>query len=287
MESTQLSEFGLLLDIQLLYNQLTKTGKKIADYVTKNADAVLFMSITELAESCKVAEASVHRFCRTMGVKGYQEFKMKLSLSMAGEGMDKKEEESSGDSLQKIMDDILENHIKTLRETHTLLNLEEVEKIVGMMEKAHHIYFFGIGDSLLTAKEARNKFLRIMNKVSCIDDPHMQAMAASMTGPNDLAVLVSYSGATKDVVYVAEILKETGAKIVAVTRFLRSPLTNYVDGILLCGCNEGPLEGGSMTAKLSQLYIIDILFQEYYRRNLGLSMENNQRTSKAVVEKLY
>ena len=56
---------------------------------------------------------------------------------------------------------------------------------------------------------------------------------------------------------------------------------------LLCGSNEGPLEGGSLGAKLSQLYIVDILFKEYYRRNLGISMENNQKTSKAVVEKLY
>lgn len=289
-------EFGLLLDIQLLYNQLTKTEKKIADYVIKNADRVLFMSITELADACKVADASVHRFCRTMGTKGYQEFKMKLSLSMAAEGKDGKEEKDAGETggaessqaaLQKIMDSVLENHIKTLRETHTLQKWDEVERIVGLMEKAKHIYFFGIGDSLLTAMEARNKFLRIMNKVSCVEDPHIQAMTASMTDQDDLVFLVSYSGATKDIVYVAQVLREAGARVVAITRFLKSPLTNYVDGVLLCGSNEGPLEGGSMTAKLSQLYIVDVLFQEYYRRNLGASMENNQRTSKAVVEKLY
>ena len=64
-----MAEFGLFLDIQLLYNQLTKTEKKIADYVTKNANQVLFMSITELADACKVADASVYRFCRTIGVK--------------------------------------------------------------------------------------------------------------------------------------------------------------------------------------------------------------------------
>lgn len=282
--------FGLLLDIQLLYNQLTKTEKKIADYVSKNANQVLFMSITELADACGVADASVHRFCRTVGVKGYQEFKMKLSLSMSAEEAVEKETaggEQTEDSIHQAMDNILEDHISALRETHMLLDWEEVRKIVGMMEKAKHIYFFGIGDSLLTAMEARNKFLRITNKVSCVDDPHMQAMTASMASGDDMVFLISYSGATKDIVYVAEILREVGAKVVAITRFLKSPLTGYVDGVLLCGCNEGPLEGGSMGAKLSQLYILDILFREYYRRNLGVSMDNNQRTSKAVVEKLY
>ena len=76
-----MSGSSLILDIQLSYNQFTKTEKKIADYVIQNTNKVLFMSITELSEASGVADASVHRFCRTMGVKGYQEFKMKLSLS--------------------------------------------------------------------------------------------------------------------------------------------------------------------------------------------------------------
>lgn len=281
---------GLLLDIQLLYNQFTKTEKKIADFVTKNTNQVLFMSITDLAEACSVAEASVHRFCRTMGVKGYQEFKMKLSLSMAGdetESVTGDKDNLKVDSLQYTMDKILETQISALKETHTLINAEDVEKTVSMMEQAKHIYFFGIGDSLLTALEARNKFLRITAKISCVEDPHMQAMTASMLTKEDMIFFISYSGSTKDNVYVAEIAKEVEARIVAITRFVKSPLTNYADVVLLCGSNEGPLEGGSMGAKLSQLYIIDILFQEYYRRNLGISAENNRRTSKAVVEKLY
>ena len=81
-----MAEFGLFLDIQLLYNQLTKTEKKIADYVTKNANQVLFMSITELADACKVADASVYRFCRTIGVKGYQEFKHGNGRGRGAEG---------------------------------------------------------------------------------------------------------------------------------------------------------------------------------------------------------
>jgi DNA-binding MurR/RpiR family transcriptional regulator len=156
-----------------------------------------------------------------------------------------------------------------------------------MMEEAENIYFFGIGDSLLTAQEARNKFLRITNKVQCIDDPHMQAMTASMAGEKDLIIFISFSGSTKDNVYVAKIANQAGAKVSAITRFSKSPLAACTDTLLICGSNEGPLEGGSMGAKLSQLYIIDILFQEYYRRNREESVENNRKTSRAVVDKLY
>lgn len=280
----------LLVDIQLLYNQLTKTERKVADFVLKNTQQVLFMSITDLSDACGVADASVHRFCRTIGVKGYQEFKMKLSLSMISEDGAIKETENSMlkvDSLKYTMDNILESQINALKETHMLLDQEAVERTVRMMEEAKRIFFFGIGDSMLTANEARNKFLRITNKVSGIEDPHMQAMLASMANSEDLIFFISYSGATKDNVYVAKIAREVGAKIVTLTRFIKSPLTAYADAVLLCGSNEGPLEGGSMGAKLSQLYIVDILFHEFYRRNLQTSKENNRKTSKAVVEKLY
>lgn len=285
-----MAQQSLLLDIQVSYNQFTKTEKKIAEFVIKNTNQVLFMSITDLADACKVADASVHRFCRTMGLKGYQEFKMKLSLSMSPDEGSAKETQDSllkQDSLGFTLDQILQGHISALKETRLLIQEEEVEKTLRMMEEAKTIYFFGVGDSLLSAKEARNKFLRITNKVSCVDDPHMQAMTASMADEKDLIVIISYSGSTKDNVHVAKIAKKSGAKVVGITRFLKSPLTSYTDTLLVCGSNEGPLDGGSMGAKLSQLYIIDVLFQEYYRRNKEASKENNRKTSKAVVEKLY
>lgn len=279
---------NLLQDIQLNYNQFTKTEKKIADFVIGNVDRVLFMSITDLAEASGVADASVYRFCRSVGAKGYQDFKMKLSLGVSPDEMSGMEKEDLNiDSLEYTLDKILQNHIGVLKETRMLIGREAVTKTLQMMEEAKNIYFFGIGDSLLAAKEARNKFLRICNKVNSIDDPHMQAMIASMAGEEDLIIIISYSGATKDNVYVAEIAKKAGAKVIGITHFIKSPLTSYADVILVCGSNEGPLDGGAMGTMLSQLYVIDVLFHEYYSRNKQASVENNKKTSRAVVDKLY
>lgn len=281
---------SFLTEIQLSYNQFTKTEKKIADYVVKNAEQVLFMSISDLSDACRVADASVYRFCRTVGLKGYQEFKMKLSLSLSN---DDAAEKAKGDfapqymGLDYILDGILETNINTLRETRRLADFDSISEVVTMMKKAKRIYFFGVGDSLLVAQIARNVFLRITNKVFCVEDPHMQAMTASMATEEDLIIILSYSGSTKDNVYVANIAKEAGAKVVAISRFLKSPLTSYTDVLLLCGSNEGPLEGGAMGTKMSQMFVIDVLFHEYYRRNHEDSKTNNRKTSKAVVEKLY
>lgn len=281
---------NFLTDIQLSYNQFTRTEKKIADYVIKNTEQVLFMSISDLSDACKVADASVHRFCRTVGVKGYQEFKMKLSLSLSNDEPAEKIRGASTSQhlgLDYILDELLENNINTLRETRRLADFDGISKVVTMMKEAKRIYFFGVGDSLLVAQTARNVFLRITNKVFCIEDPHMQAMTASMATEEDLIIFLSYSGSTKDNIYVANIAKEAGAKIVAISRFLKSPLTSYTDVLLLCGSNEGPLEGGAMGTKMSQMFVIDILFHEYYRRNHEDSKLNNRKTSKAVVEKLF
>ena len=263
---------SLLTEISLSYNQYTKTERKIADYILKKPGGVLFMSITELAEECGVAEASIHRFCRKVGAKGYQEFKMKLSLSTTPEEPESDEGSADGNgkvATGQMFADILQTHINAIRETNALLRPETVNAAVDLMIRSRSVQFFGIGDSLLAAEEARNKFLRITPKAE------------------DLLFFISYSGATKDNVYVAKIAKEAGARIIVITRFLKSPLTEYADVVLICGSNEGPLEGGSMGAKMSQLHIIDILFQAYYQKTRRESAENNRRTSKAVVEKLF
>ena len=80
-----MSNSDFLLSIQSHYNQFTKAEKKVADFVLKNPKKVLFMSITDLADACNVGDTSVFRFCRTMKLKGYQEFKMRLSLSITSD----------------------------------------------------------------------------------------------------------------------------------------------------------------------------------------------------------
>lgn len=279
-----MSNANIVLQIQSTYNQLTRTEKKVADYVLQNKNKVLYMSITDLADACKVGDTSVYRFCRTLGLDGYQQFKMKLSISLPEhELLDDEEEEKEESTASRIM----ESHMNAIRESYLLLSPEKLDRLVEMIDESEKVYFFGIGDSLLTAEEARNKFLRITSKVACLTDPHMQSMAASMATERDLIVIISYSGSTKDNIHVAKIAKRAGAKIACITHYKKSPLTAYSDVTLLCGAEEAPLEGGSMSAKMGQLYLIDLLYQEYYARNYEKSRKNNKVTSSAVVEKLY
>ena len=281
---------NLILKMQSVYNQFTKAEKKVADYCLAHKEEIPFMSITDLADACKVGDTSVYRFCRTLELGGYQEFKMKWSLCQGTGSMESKtmREGSSGENpLVKLSERVMNVHLNAIRETGMLLDTGELEKALSMFQKAKRVYFFGIGDSLLAAEEARNKFLRITSKVNCIGDPHMQAVVASMMTKEVLVFIVSYSGATKDNIQVARIASQAGAKVAAITHFLKSPLTVYCDAVLLCGAKEGPLDGGAMSAKLGQLFLIDLLYQGYYEQNRGECTENNRKASAAVVEKLY
>ncbi|MNZ89745.1 HTH-type transcriptional regulator RpiR [compost metagenome] len=139
----------------------------------------------------------------------------------------------------------------------------------------------------MTAMEAKNKFMRISNKTECSFDSHLQAMSAALMTPQDVAVIISYSGSTKDSIEVAKKAKERGATIIVITRFVKSPLTTYSDLTLLCGANEGPLQGGSLSAKISQLYLLDVLYVEYFKRTYEDSISNKENTAAAVTGKLF
>lgn len=270
------------------YNSFTNTEKKVADYILENTKDVIYMSITDLADACNVGESSVFRFCKTMNLKGYQEFKIVLAHSIS---QDEETPQLNGkitmqDSIGELSSKILSTNISALTETFNLINENDISNAIDSMIAAERVHFFGVGASLMTAMEAKNKFMRITNKTECSIDSHLQIMSAALMTERDVAVLISYSGSTKDTIEVAKVAKERGAKIISITRFAKSPLTSYSDITLLCGANEGPLQGGSLSAKISQLYLLDLLYVEYFKRTNKESILNKESTANAVIEKM-
>lgn len=274
--------------IHSLYNQFTKAERKVADYVTAHAKDVLFMSITELADACGVGETSVFRFCRTLGVGGYQEFKMQLSLGMREEEPHMSNAEATGtESLPARMQEVLKSSQSALEQTAALLNPAALEQAVQILSRARRIVFFGVGASLLSAQKAANKFLRVEPNTVCYNDPHTQAMLAATMGKEDAAVVFSHSGSTKDTNAVAKLAQRNGAKVISITRFQKSPLTEFSDVILLCGANESPLEGGSAGADICQSFLMELMYTEYCRSNKEKCEKNNKKAAASVLDKLY
>lgn len=101
-----------------------------------------------------------------------------------------------------------------------------------------------------------------------------------------MILFFSYSGATKDMLDVLRPARRRGAKIILVTHFAKSPAAAMADVTLLCGSKEGPLQSGSVAAKMGLLFIIDVLFNEYCRTNPALTEANREATAGAISAKL-
>ncbi|EKN65189.1 RpiR family transcriptional regulator [Neobacillus bataviensis LMG 21833] len=283
-----MTNIDIFAHIHSRYNSFTNTEKKAADYILEHPKEVLYMSITDLADACNVGESSVSRFCKTLDLKGYQEFKIALahSISQGEETPQISGQITMQDTVFELASKILSTNISALTETFNLIHEQDLSRAVDHFTRAHRIHFFGVGASFMTAMEAKNKFLRITNKTECQMDTHLQIMSAALLTEKDVAVLISYSGSTKDTIDVAKAAKEQGATIIAITRFAKSPLTSFADITLLCGANEGPLQGGSLSAKISQLYLLDLLYTEYFKRTYKESIRNKESTAQAVIEKM-
>lgn len=271
-------------------DKYTKAEKKVAEYVLQYPREILYMSINDLADRCNVGYTTVFRFCKTLKISGYQDFKMLLAQSLSSQEssstMTLSDEISIDDSADEVCRKLLNTDVAALKQTMGMINVKDIEAAVAMIERAKLIYFFGAGASSVMALEAYYKFARILPNVNANQDLHMQAMSASLLNEDSLAIAFSYSGSTKDMINILKLTKQNHAKTICITRFAESPITEYADIVLLCGANEGPFQGGSLSAKVAQLYIIDILYTEYFKRNYNMCDENKRHTTQSIADKL-
>lgn len=284
------SESDIFVQIKLKYNTFTKSYKKLADFVSKDPDFFLNNSISEVAIACSVAEATISRFCRTLGYNGYHDFKMALVKALT------KDENilngsvasnDSDDSITNMSKEILTRNIEALNDTFMLLESDKIEEAVNLLKGANRIMFFGVGSSLTSALEGANKFMRICPNVQINIETHMQLVSAALISENDVAIIISYSGSTKEVVDMARKIKEKGAKIICITRYQKSPLTSYSDVVLLCSSNERFVYGHSVSMEITQMFLLDILYTEFFHKTQNAARSNLEDVSSVLTNRLY
>ena len=269
------------------YYQLTSAEKKIADYMLLQRQECQYMSISEMAEVADVAEATVSRFCRRLGYKGYSAFK--LAVAGAGSGQrpmnplygEIQSEDSLGDMCQKIY----AADVDAITQTLALINPAAVTAAADMLLAADRVLCMGLGGSMVLAQEAAHLFSTALPNFYPVDDSHFQAIRAALLTPGDAVMYFSYSGSTRDMVDLMKIARERGAKIILITRFPKSPGAALADVVLECGAKEGPLQMGSVAARMGQLFITDVLFNEVCRRDMGDCRERRKQVADALADK--
>ena len=259
-------QHNIIERINASYYQLPAAEKKVADYVLAQRDQIQFMSITQLADECGVADATISRFCRSLHLKGFNAFKLELAQHTAPSRRPLAVPKEA-DSLMGRCIEVGRLAHEAVDQTMQLMQPALIEQAVTMIERAQRIMCMGSGGSMILAQECANLFSTVTGKFFAVSDTHTQISTLATMGPDDIIFLFSYSGATTGGLSILELAKSRGIKTILVTRFLKSPAAKLADVVLCCGSNEGPYQFGSVPAKVAQLVIIDFLFQEYYCRN--------------------
>ena len=228
-------------------DSLTKSGIIVADYLMQHAEDAQYLSISSLAKACGVAEATIFRFCRAHAYN---------------------------------------TAIEALNGTRSALDPESVDRAATLLQRARQVFFFGQGGSYILACDIWARFSMLSTKFRTAGDSHMQAIAASLMGPEDVVVFVSYSGATRDMMDSLHLARENGAKVILLTHYSDAPGAALADVVLLCGAKESPLDSGSMPVKLAVLFVANVLVLRYTLDNQELANLSLSRTSRALGSKL-
>ena len=280
---------GKVLDtISALYDSLTKTEKRIASTILSSPHLMTQAPLAEIAKSLDVGEATLVRFCRTLGFKGFTDFKLVLAIELATTEKNHNalldSEINHEDNTAQIAAKLQVAMVNVINETINLLDLTELEKTVELLRTAKRIFFFGVGSSGITAEDTKHKFMRIGLPVDASTNNHFMYMQAALMQKGDVAVGISHSGSSKETIQALEIAQRNGAKTVALTHNLRSPITRVADLVLINGNRQGQLQGDSMRTKIAQLFVLDMLYTLIVQAEQEKAVKTKQKTVDVILE---
>lgn len=268
------------------YYQLTTSEKKLANFVVANGPKAQRMSISEMAEECGVAEATISRFCRRLGYSGYGVFKLAIaSASGRSSPSPLNGEIQPEDSIAEMCRKLAGADIEAITETQELIRSEDIRAAADAILAADKVICMGQGGSMLMAQETAHLFSTAFSGFFAINDSHMQAITVSQLSERDMILYFSYSGSTKELLDLLRITKARKVKSLLITRYPNSPGAALADLMLQCGSIEGPLQLGSVAARVAQLYLVDVLFSEVCRRDLEGCRLRREQVADALAEK--
>ncbi|WP_214685970.1 MULTISPECIES: MurR/RpiR family transcriptional regulator [unclassified Exiguobacterium] len=264
------------------YSTLSKKEQRIADYILKQPEKIIHHTINQVADDLDVAESTVFRFCQRVGFKGYQALKIALASDVVAPLQDIHEDITETDTVLEIAEKIFSTNGKTIESTRQILEGASLEKTVEQFLKARRIEFFGSGGSAVVALDAYHKFVRSGLQVSAILESHMQLMSASQLTTADVAVVISHSGASKETLDIAKLLKEKGVPMIAITNYAKSPLSKIADVSLYTVSQETAFRSEALASRIAELSLIDALFTAVMMRRGEAARTSLQQMREAI-----
>lgn len=249
----------ILEKLQGIYESLGDSEKRVASYILERPDDVIHYSITELARHSGASEATIYRLCRKLDFDGYQHFKIALARELSVPKEDALEAEEIHD-LDKLVRAILNENLGLIQGTMELLDVNTVKQATEAILESRRLVFFGVGRSGPIAEEGAFRFMLLGFATSSYSDPHAQVMVASTLTSDDVVVGISHSGMIRDIVKSMQVAKDSGAKTIAITSGIGSPLTDVADIVLYCAAGR-KRSSEFLTNRVGEMVIVDVLYK--------------------------
>ena len=274
-----------LFTIRSFLPELPQAEKKAAEYVLAEPRNVIHYNITELARRSGVSQAAIVRLCRRIGMKGFQEFKLRLSqdvFRISDERFLPDLELESDMEPALVVKGVIGGIHRSMDRLETLCDVHLLGRAAELIRKARLTCIFGIGASGLVAQDMYQKLVRIGIPCSAPLDTDLQITAACNLLKEDTALIISYSGESSAMLTVGEWARKKGASVITLTRETSNTLRSYADAALLVPSTEQILRPGAMTSRISQLAVIDMLYSLLLSRNLNTAIHALEETLIAI-----
>lgn len=256
----------------------SSSEKEIARYILNNGDDVLSMSVKELAKKTYTSPATIVRLCKKIGLEGYNDFKIKYSAELQydlhhSQHIDVNFPFQKEDTYPMICHQLASLSQEVINETIQLIDFDQLQHIVDLLYHCLDIDIYGIGNSLLAAMSFQHKMMRIGRNVN-LKVLHGEQIFMSYNSTKErLAMIISYSGETNELIQIAQILKNKQTPIIVLTSLGDNRLSHYASYILHIGSREKIFTKiAPFASQISMEYLLNIIFscifQKDYQENI-------------------
>lgn len=278
---------GLILHINGLLPSLSPAEQRVARLVMDDPADAARHTITDLSTKAGTSEATVIRFCRSVGLDGYPQLRIRLAAEAARRVEPPNARMLGGDippgaDMAQIIATIAFNDARAVEETAEQLDATVAERVVEAINGAARVEIFGFGASGFVAADFQQKLHRIGRTAFYWPDVHTALASAALLSKGDIAIGISHTGTTADVVELMAVAQEREAITVALTNFPRSPVANAADLVLTTAARETTYRSGAMASRLAQLTVVDCLFVGVAARGRGKARRALESTAAAV-----
>ncbi len=275
----------VIAKIQSMQQNLTVSENEIAQYVINNSDSVVTSTITAMAKNTGTSEASINRFCKKIGFKGFNSFKIALAQENFYNSMTESRSKVDKDSL---VSSVTHDYQQMLVNTSALLDENIVNQAACSMNCAQTIYIFSMQRNALVAHELEFKLnMTGIQARAVVDLSTMRAFANNIT-KNDLVIIIAHTIMNRDLYQTLVQCKEKNATIITITSYDNPKLAGLSDFKFLISDKITTKHSVSLSNNLVFLYVIDVLYcslltqnksRKEHRLNNNIALDNYSTSS--------